>query len=286
MVFSTSAVTLLLLASAYTQVGRLATAYVFVLLHYYIGVVALAALSLTVMAGLASTDRLVLRIGHRVLLQTAHRATAIVAVVALGVHIAVKVLEAHAALGDVVVPFFSQGRSLFIGFGTVASYLMLLAYWSGLARSRFIGRVRPWAWRLLHSCAYLSWAIAMLHGLNAGRPAAAWVTVSYLVCLVLVGLGMLVRILSRFGRYAVGVKPAPVVGTNTQTVMMPRIAAGPAHTASPPGYGLPAALGAGRERRGHQDPYEDGQRTPPIPDYGWDLVDSDRRPPPRGRYDV
>ncbi|MEU7872384.1 ferredoxin [Dactylosporangium sp. NPDC049140] len=88
------AVAVLLPVATYTHAGRLATAYVFVVLHYYIGVVALVALSLTVMAGLASTDRLVLRIGQRVLLQTAHRATAIVAIVALGVHIAVKVLEA------------------------------------------------------------------------------------------------------------------------------------------------------------------------------------------------
>ncbi|WP_426512621.1 hypothetical protein ACPPVO_19485 [Dactylosporangium sp. McL0621] len=219
------AVAVLLPVATYTHVGRLATAYVFVVLHYYVGVVALVALSLTVMAGLASTDRVVLRIGQRVLLQTAHRATAIVAMVALGVHIAVKVLEAHAAIGDAVVPFFSQGRSLFIGFGTVAAYLMLLAYWSGLARTRFVGRVRPWVWRLLHSCAYLSWPVAMLHGLNAGRAAATWVTVSYLVCVVLVGLGLLVRVLARFGRYSVGVKPAPFVGLNTQTVVMPRIPA-------------------------------------------------------------
>jgi hypothetical protein len=212
------AVGALLPVASYTHVGRLATAYVFVVLHTYVGVVTLVALSLTVMIGLASADRIVLRIPQRVLLQSVHRATAILAMVALGVHIAVKVLEAHAAMEDAVVPFFSQGRSLFIGFGTVAAYLMLLAYWSGLARVRFAGRVRPWAWRLLHGCAYLSWPIAMLHGLNAGRQAATWVTVSYLVCLVLVGLGLLVRVLARFGRYAVGARPvtAPTGGRHGQ----------------------------------------------------------------------
>jgi hypothetical protein len=219
------AVGVLLPVASYTHAGRLATAYIFVVLHVYVGVVALVALSLTVMIGLASTDRLMLRIGQRVLLQTVHRATAILAVVALGVHIAVKVLEAHAAVADALVPFFSQGRSLFIGFGTVASYLMLLAYWSGLARSRFVGRMRPWLWRLLHGCAYLSWLTAMLHGLNAGRQAATWVTVSYLICLVLVGLGLLVRILARFGRYAIGVKPVPVVGANPWAASMPRLTA-------------------------------------------------------------
>ncbi|MFI5909302.1 hypothetical protein [Dactylosporangium sp. NPDC051541] len=218
-----------LAGATYTHVGRLATAYVFVVLHFYIGVVALVAMSLTVMLGLASTDRIMLGIGRRIMLQAAHRATAIIAVAALGVHIAVKVLEAHAALGDVVVPFFSQGRSLFIGFGTIAADLMLLAYWSGLARGRLTGRVRPWVWRLLHSTAYLSWPVAMLHGLNAGRTAATWVIVSYLVCLVLVGLGLLVRILARSSRYAIGVKPGPVAGG----------LGGP--LASPPRQRIPAA---------------------------------------------
>ncbi|WP_433064398.1 hypothetical protein [Dactylosporangium sp. CS-033363] len=208
----------LLAAAGYTHVGRLATAYVFVVLHFYAGVVALVALSLTVMIGLASTDRLLLAIGQRVLLQTVHRATAILAMAALGVHIAVKVLEAHAALGDAVIPFFSQGRSLFIGFGTIAAYLMLITYWSGLARSRLTGKVRPWVWRLLHGCAYLSWPIAMLHGLNAGRQAATWVAVSYLAGLVLVGIGLIVRIMSRFGRYAIGARPTP-----TAAVLPPRV---------------------------------------------------------------
>ncbi|GAA3452436.1 hypothetical protein [Dactylosporangium matsuzakiense] len=230
----------LLTSATYTHVGRLATAYVFVVLHFYIGVVALVALSLTVMLGLASTDRILLKIGQRVLLQTVHRATAVLAVVALGVHIAVKVLEAHAAVADAVIPFFSQGRSLFIGFGTVAAYLMLLAYWSGLARSRFAGRVRPWVWRLLHASAYPSWMIAMLHGLNAGRQAATWVAVSYVICLVLVGLGLLVRVLARFGRYAIGVKPGPVIGASPYTAPMPRIESGR----------RPARTLDGRSRRG------------------------------------
>jgi hypothetical protein len=214
------------MVAANTPVGRLWTAYVFVVLHVYIGVVTLVALSLTVMAGLVSTDRLVLRIGHRVLMQGVHRATAVIAVIALGVHIAVKVLEAHAGLGDVLVPFYSRNRSLFIGFGTIAAYLLMLAFWSGMARARFIGRVQPWVWRVLHSCAYLSWPIALLHGLNAGRQAATWVLVSYIGCLILVGLGLLVRVYSSFGRFAADAKPigasVGATGGHTETVVRPR----------------------------------------------------------------
>lgn len=219
----------LLWVSNFTSFGRLGTAYVFVVLNFYIGVVTLVALSLTVMAGLASTDRMFLKIGHRVLFQGAHRVTAIIAVVALGVHIAIKVLGAHAAIGDAIVPFFSQGRSLFIGFGTIAAYLMIVSCWSGMARTRFIGSARPWLWRLVHCSAYASWPIALVHGLAAGRAAATWVIVSYIVCVVLVSLGLLVRVFSKFGRYATGVKPTGrAIGVNVQTAIIPRIQDGPA----------------------------------------------------------
>jgi len=218
-----AAVLAVLWAANLTEWGRFATAYIFVVLDFYIGVVTLVSLSVTVMAGLVSTDRILLRIGHRVLFQGIHRAISVIAVVALGIHIAVKVLEAHAAIGDAIVPFYSQGRSRFIGFGTIASYLMLLAFWSGLARIRFIGSARPWLWRVLHCTAYVSWPIALAHGLNAGRAAKTWVTVSYIVCVVGVALALLVRLYTRFGRYALGAKTERAVGVNAQTAIMPRL---------------------------------------------------------------
>jgi hypothetical protein len=225
-----AAVLAVVLAGSLTSWGRFGTAYVFVVLNFYIGVVTLVALSLTVMAGLVSTDRIMLRIGHRVLFQGLHRATSILAMVALGVHIAVKVLEAHASIGDVVVPFFSQGRSRYIGFGTIASYLMLAAFWSGLARTRFIGSIRPWLWRVLHCSAYASWLVALAHGLNAGRQAATWVTVSYIACVVGVALALLVRIYPRFGRYSPGTKTERAVAANG---FMPRFQDGPMATRVP-----------------------------------------------------
>jgi hypothetical protein len=175
------------------------------------------------MAGLVSTDRIMLRIGHRVLFQGLHRATAILAIVALGVHIAVKVLEAHASIGDALVPFFSQGRSRYIGFGTIASYLMLAAFWSGLARTRFIGSMKPWLWRVLHCSAYASWLVALAHGLNAGRQAATWVTVSYIACVVGVALALLVRIYTRFGRYSPGTKTERTAAAIGQTGFIPKL---------------------------------------------------------------
>ncbi|MFI5495699.1 translation initiation factor III [Actinoplanes sp. NPDC051859] len=175
--------------------GRVAYIYIFYYLEFYMGVVALVSLSITIMIGLVSTDRLVLSIRQRLLLQSAHRTTGVLAVSALFVHVWTKYAEQHIGLIDVFVPFLYQGlNSTYVGFGTLSGWLMVLMMWTGIARARFIGRGKPWMWRAVHSVSYLLWPIALLHGLNAGRPAAAWVNVSYVVCVLGVLIGLAVRI--------------------------------------------------------------------------------------------
>lgn len=166
---------------------------VFHFLEFYCGVASLVALSLTVMIGLAAIDRTLLQVRHRVLLQGAHRALASTALFCLGVHIATKVVEGHAGLLDVVVPFLAAHRPLWVGLGTLAGYLMVGVTVTGVVRGRFAGTSRVWLWRVLHCAAYLCWPVSLLHGLNAGRPAKGWVTASYLLCLLVVGLGLLAR---------------------------------------------------------------------------------------------
>ncbi|MEE3918076.1 hypothetical protein V2I01_03870 [Micromonospora sp. BRA006-A] len=48
--------------------------------------------------------------------------------------------------------------------------------------------------------AYVSWPFALVHGLNAGRPAAGWVVLSYLACVVLVVMALLVRLSVHLGK--------------------------------------------------------------------------------------
>lgn len=169
-------------------------------LDYYGGVFSLVALSLTVMGGLAATDRLILLIRHRVLLQAIHRATAAAAMGFLAVHIVMKIVAGHARLLDAAVPFLAHRRAGYVGLGTVAAYLMVIAAWTGIARGRFAGLSRPGLWRLLHSSAYAAWPVALLHGLASGRAAPGWVTVSYAICLVSVAMALLVRLIVHWGR--------------------------------------------------------------------------------------
>ncbi|GAA0520300.1 hypothetical protein Ade02nite_12510 [Paractinoplanes deccanensis] len=177
-----------------TAPGRVGYYYFFIYAEYYMGVVALVSLSITIMVGLVATDRLVLSIRQRVLLQSAHRTTGVIAVAALFVHVWTKIVEQHISVIDAFIPFLAAGNKLYVGLGTLSGWIMVLVMWTGIARSRFVGRGKPWMWRSIHAVSYLMWPIALVHGLSAGRPAATWVTVSYIVCVLGVLIGLAVRL--------------------------------------------------------------------------------------------
>jgi hypothetical protein len=187
-------------ALSLTPPGKQAMASCHWFLDFYGGVFSLVALSLTVMGGLAATDRLILLIRHRVLLQAIHRATAATAIGFLVVHILMKLVSGHVRPLDVVVPFLAHHRAGFVGLGTLAAYLMIVAAWTGVVRGRFAGISRPALWRVLHCSAYVSWPIAIVHGLASGRSAAGWVTASYVLCMVAVGLLLAIRLSVHWGR--------------------------------------------------------------------------------------
>jgi len=187
-------------AAMLTPAGQKAYVYVFAYTEFYVGVVVLVSLSITIMVGLVATDRLVLSIRQRVLLQSAHRTTGVIAVVALFFHVWTKVAMGYIGVMDVFVPFLAPYKTMLIGFGTMSGYIMVMVMWTGIARSRFIGRGKPWMWRGIHAIAYLMWPIALLHGLGAGRAAKPWVIVSYIICILAVLVGLAVRLSVRLNR--------------------------------------------------------------------------------------
>ena len=170
-----------------TVPGRIAYIYIFEYVQFYVGVVALISLSITVMLGVVATDRMVLSVRQRVLLQSAHRTTGVIAVGALALHLLTRLSLGRISIIDLFIPFLNpSSERVFIGLGTLAGITMSSVLWTGFIRARFAGRGKPWMWRSLHSVAYLSWPISIVHGLKAGRDAAAYVYVGYLLCVVFV----------------------------------------------------------------------------------------------------
>jgi DMSO/TMAO reductase YedYZ heme-binding membrane subunit len=183
-------ITLLLLVSAVavsrTHAGAAAVMWLQDFLEFFSGVFALVALTATVAAGVGAAQRLV-PIRFRILAQGVHRAMALMAVGFLAAHILLKIMEAHATVLDAVIPFAGgHGRVLYVGLGTIASDLLIVVLATGVVRGRFVSGSRPWVWRSVHALAYVMWPLAMIHGLNAGRPPKWWVTWSYVICFILV----------------------------------------------------------------------------------------------------
>ncbi|MGW7281440.1 cytochrome b/b6 domain-containing protein [Streptomyces sp. NPDC054844] len=162
-------------------------------LNFGAGVLALVLLSCSVIWGLVAQDRIVLDTRQRILAQAVHRITAVAAVVFLLVHIGVKLALDHTTWVAAVVPFgllatddeSFGGRSVLIGFGTLASMLMIFVGVTGALRNRFASASPVAArWRAMHMLAYPAWCLALLHGLYAGRAAKP-------VFLILYGLSVL-----------------------------------------------------------------------------------------------
>jgi hypothetical protein len=193
-VLAVSILTAIWAAAMLTPFGRVGYYFFFLYAEFYMGVLTLVSLSITIMVGLVATDRLVLSIRQRVLLQSAHRTAGVIAVTSLVVHVWTKTVEQHIRVIDIFVPFVAPYNTLYVGFGTLSGWVMMLVMWTGLARAKFIGRGRPWMWRAIHAISYLMWPIALVHGLAAGRDAATWVVVSYVICVLLVLVGLAVRL--------------------------------------------------------------------------------------------
>jgi hypothetical protein len=111
-----------------------------------------------------------------------HRNVSLLAVALLVVHIVTAELDIFAPVGwlAVVVPFASAYRPVWLGLGTVAFDLLLAVIVTSLLRARLGYRT----WRAVHWLAYVSWPVAMAHGLGTGTDARiGWVQDLYFICL-------------------------------------------------------------------------------------------------------
>jgi sulfoxide reductase heme-binding subunit YedZ len=101
-----------------------------------------------------------------------HRNAALLSVVFVAVHVITLLFDSYAQLrvADLVVPFIGNHSPFWQGLGTVALDLLLAIVATSLLRHRIGVR----AWRIVHWAGYLSWPIALAHGLGAGSDAGTW----------------------------------------------------------------------------------------------------------------
>ena len=181
---------------ALTSVGHVIDAATQHFMLYYAGVFALITLCASVGLGLVATDRMFMSPGHRVLVQSAHRAASFGAVAFLIIHIVTEILAQRVHVLDAVIPFLSPFRTFYIGLGTIASDLILLLLITGILRGRFNESGKAWRWRAIHYTSYLAFVFGVWHGLLGGRPGKPYVDWSYGFVVAFVLLGLAVRVLS------------------------------------------------------------------------------------------
>jgi predicted ferric reductase len=182
------------LVYAETPTGSSTVTWLRGFLEFYTGVFALLAMTAAVVAGVVAAQSGA-PARFRILAQAAHRSTALMTIGFLVAHVLLKVMEAHASVLDVLIPFAGgRQRLLYIGLGTIATDLLILVMATGVLRGRFAAERRPWVWRTIHALAYAVWPLAIVHGLLAGRTPKWWVTWSYIICAALVAVVGLSRL--------------------------------------------------------------------------------------------
>ena len=153
------------------------------------GVVSLLLLTAALVLGVAGS----LRARPRVLLAGLHRNLPLLAIAFVTAHVLTTVADGYAPIGvkDAIVPFLSPYRPVWLGLGTVAFDLLLALVVTSLLRARIGLR----GWRAVHWLAYLSWPVAVMHGLGTGTDGkAGWLLVLTVVCTFAVVAAVVMRL--------------------------------------------------------------------------------------------
>ena len=137
-----------------------------------------------------------------------HRNISLLSVVFLGVHIGTTVIDGYVPIGwlDVLIPFQTTYRTLWVGFGTLAVDLMIAIIVTSLLRRR----IPPTLWKGIHWTAYLMWAFAVVHGLGTGTDQL----MTRILAATMVGL-VLLAVVARF--LTPHRQDDPVVSVSTRT---------------------------------------------------------------------
>ncbi len=168
------------------------------------GVVALVLLTGAVVGGLLTSARLGTPRWPRFALADLHRRVSLLAVVFVALHVATAASDTFVPIGwlAVVIPFTSGYDPLWVGLGTVALDALVAVIVTSLVRSRLPQRL----WRKVHWLAYLSWPLAVAHGLALGTDTGfVWATALVAACGLAVAAALTYRVVAR------AVRPGPAL---------------------------------------------------------------------------
>jgi DMSO/TMAO reductase YedYZ heme-binding membrane subunit len=150
------------------------------------GFAAYILLSVAVAVGLVLKNRWQTPKWPRLITNELHGYLSLLALVFIAVHVLAVLVDPFTRFGlaEVLVPFVSHYRPVWMGLGIVALYL-LLAVW---VSSRLRTRIGHTAWRRIHVLAYGVYGAATIHGLGTGSDTRSlWAPMVYASSVIVVG---------------------------------------------------------------------------------------------------
>lgn len=163
-----------------------------------LGLVAYLAFSLSLALGASSTTSGAggPAIDRRVVRQLLHRSVAVLALLALFLHLLLVVRDTFVptSVTAVLVPMTASYRPFALALGTLALYAFAMAAVVGWTRTAIAGALSERAWRRLHGAAYAGWALCLGHGILAGADSGRrWAWLVYAAGVVLVAAALVWR---------------------------------------------------------------------------------------------
>ena len=136
------------------------------------GAVTMVLLTASVVLGMGTTVRWKSTFWPRYINVGLHRNVSLMFVCFLAVHIVAAVIDPFANLGwrDALIPFVSSYRPFWLGLGVVAAEIAVALILTTAVRSL----ISYGLWRLIHWLSYVSWPLALLHGLGTGSDVRSW----------------------------------------------------------------------------------------------------------------
>ncbi|MGH2835901.1 MAG: ferric reductase-like transmembrane domain-containing protein [Solirubrobacteraceae bacterium] len=159
------------------------------------GMVALVLLTAIVVLGVLGPLRVATDLWPRFAIRAVHRDLSLLALVVIAIHVITIVADTYVKvpLSAAVLPFGSSYSPFWTGLGALAFDLMIALVLTSLTRNRLGFR----SWRLVHWCAYLSWPLAVAHGIATGTDTnQGWDLAATVICIAVVAVAVATRVQS------------------------------------------------------------------------------------------
>jgi predicted ferric reductase len=172
------------------------------------GEISLVLLTVVTVMGIATTKGWASSRWPESVVTLLHRNISLLSIVFLGVHIATTVIDSYVPIGwiDVLIPFHTTYKTLWVGLGTIAFDLLLAVIITSLLRRR----IPPTLWKGIHWTSYLMWGVAVVHSLGVGSDQLLTRVIAF-VMVVCVLLAVVARFLTPHRQ------DDPVVSVKTRT---------------------------------------------------------------------